>query len=281
MIKNQVKTVTLLGVLTALLLWVGSLFGGTGLTFAIIFVLGMNLAMYFYSDRLVLAMYKAKEVKEKDEPKLHAMVKKLAHEAKLPMPKLYVVPTDTPNAFATGRDPKHAAVAVTKGITEVLNKEELEGVLAHELSHVKNRDILIATIAASIAGIIAYAAMMARFAAIFGGMGGRDGNKNILELLLLSILVPLIAMIVQLAISRSREYLADESGARLIKNPGALADALIKIENTVKHRPLSFGNQATASLFITNPFSVKGLMTLFSTHPPTEDRVKRLHALKC
>ncbi len=280
MIKNQIKTVLFLGILTALLLWVGSLFGGTGLTFAIIFVLGMNLVMYFYSDKIVLAMYKAQEVKEKDQPKLYAIVKDLSKEAGLPMPKLYIIPTDTPNAFATGRDPKHATVAVTRGIMGILNKEELEGVIAHELSHVKNRDILIATIAASIAGIIAYAAMMARFAAIFGGTG-RDRNNNILELLLLSILVPLIATIVQLAISRSREYMADESGARLAKNPKALAKALLKIEHAVKTKPLTFGNQATASLFITNPFTVKGLMTLFSTHPSTKDRVKKLEGMKC
>lgn len=279
MIKNQIKTVLFLGILTALLLWVGSLFGGTGLTFAIIFVLAMNLATYFYSDKLILFMYKAKEVHEKDQPKLYAMIKKLAHDAKLPMPKIYIIPTDTPNAFATGRNPKHAAVAVTRGIMGILDKEELEGVLAHEMSHVKNRDILIATIAASIAGIISYAAMMARFAAIFG-VGGRDKDNNLLELLLLTILVPLIATIVQLAISRSREYIADESGARLINNPKALASALLKIEGEVKRRPLLFGNQATASLFITNPFSVKGVMTLFSTHPRTEDRVKRLKSLE-
>ncbi|MFH0752093.1 MAG: zinc metalloprotease HtpX [archaeon] len=280
MIKNQIKTVVFLGVLTALLLWIGSLFGGAGLTFAIIFVLGMNLVTYFYSDKIVLKMYKAQEVKEKDQPKLYAMVKRLSQGAKLPMPKLYIIPTETPNAFAAGRDPKHAAVAVTQGIMKVLNKEELEGVLAHELSHVKNRDILIATIAASIAGIIAYVAMIARFTAIFGGMGG-DRDNNIIELLLMSILIPIIATVVQLAISRSREYIADESGARLIKNPKALASALIKIEHEVKKTPLRFGNQATASLFITNPFTVKGLMTLFSTHPSTKDRVKKLEAIKC
>jgi len=280
MIKNQIKTVVFLGVLTALLLWIGSLFGGAGLTFAIIFVLGMNLVTYFYSDKIVLKMYKAQEVKEKDQPKLYAMVKRLSQGAKLPMPKLYIIPTETPNAFAAGRDPKHAAVAVTQGIMKVLNKEELEGVLAHELSHVKNRDILIATIVASIAGIIAYVAMIARFTAIFGGMGG-DRDNNIIELLLMSILIPIIATVVQLAISRSREYIADESGARLIKNPKALASALIKIEHEVKKTPLRFGNQATASLFITNPFTVKGLMTLFSTHPSTKDRVKKLEAIKC
>lgn len=278
MILNQIKTVLLLGALTGLLLWVGSLFGGTGLTFAIVFVLIMNLGTYFFSDKLVLAMYRAKEIKEKDDPELHKIIKHLAKEAGIPMPKVYSIPTHTPNAFATGRNPKHAAVAVTAGIMKILNKEEVEGVLAHEISHIKNRDILIATIAASIAGIISYAAMMARFAAIFGG--GRDDNKNILELLLLTILVPVIATIIQLAISRSREYLADASGAKLTKHPKALANALLKIEAEVKHTPLHFGNQATASLFITNPFSAKGLMTLFSTHPPTEERVKRLKALE-
>jgi len=280
MIKNQLKTVVFLGILTALLLWVGSLFGTRGLTFALIFVLGMNLVTYFYSDKIVLAMYKAQPVTKHEEPKLHKIVSKLAKEAKIPMPKLYVIPTETPNAFATGRGPKHAAVAVTHGIVGMLNEEELEGVLAHEISHIKNRDILIATIAATIAGIIAYAAMMARFAAIFGGFGGNDREGgNLVELLLMTILVPLIATVVQLAISRSREYLADESGAKLSGKPKALASALLKIENGVKRKPLRFGNQATASLFITNPFTARGLMALFSTHPRTEDRIKRLNEL--
>ena len=280
MIKNQLKTAALLGLLTALLLWVGSLFGTQGLTIAVVLVLGMNFLTYFFSDKFVLFMYRAREVKHKDQPKLHEMIESIAKGANIPKPKVYMIDTDTPNAFATGRNPKHAAVAVTRGIMGLLSKEELEGVLAHEISHVKNRDILIATIAATIAGIISYLAMMARFAAIFGG-GSNDNRKGgLLELLLLSILVPIIAMIVQLAISRAREYLADESGARLIKNPKALAHALVKIEASVKHKPLLFGSHATASLFITNPFSMRGMQRLFSTHPATADRVKRLNALK-
>ncbi len=280
MILNQIKTLLLLGTLTAILLWVGSLFGAQGMTIAIIFVLVMNVITYFFSDKFVLFMYKAREIKHKDEPKLHEMVERIAKAASIPKPRVYIIDTDTPNAFATGRNPKHAVVAVTKGIMQLLSKEELEGVIAHEISHVKNRDILIATIAATIAGIISYAAMMARFAAIFGGGSNDRDRGNVLELLLLSILVPLIATIVQLAISRSREYLADESGARLVNNPKALAHALLKIDNAVKHNPLQFGSQATASLFITNPFSMKGMFKLFSTHPATEDRVKKLNAME-
>lgn len=282
MIMNQIKTVLLLGLLTAVLLWVGSLFGTQGLAIAVVLVLGMNLFTYFFSDKFVLMMYKAKEVKDKDQPVLHSIVKDLAKEAKIPMPELYIIDTDTPNAFATGRSPKHAAVAVTAGIMKILNKEELKGVLGHELSHVRNRDILIATIAATIAGIISYLAMMARFTAIFGGLGSsnnKEGGNNLIGLLILSIITPIIAMIIQLAISRSREYIADESGARLAKNPKALADALLKIESEVKKKPMRFGSQATASLFITNPFSMKGMFNLLSTHPPTEERVKRLNAL--
>ncbi len=280
MIINQIKTVMLLGVLTAVLLWVGSLFGTQGLFFAGIFVLGMNFFTYFFSDKFVLMMYRAKEAKEKEHLTLHSIVNELAKEAKIPRPKIYIIETETPNAFATGRNPKHAAVAVTTSIMKVLNKEELKGVIAHELSHIKNRDILIATIAATIAGVISYVAMMARFAAIFGNGNDREGGNNLLGLLVLSILTPLIATIIQLAISRSREYLADESGAKLSKTPKALASALMKIEQEVKRKPMLFGSQATASLFITNPFSMKGLFTLFSTHPPIEERVKRLNALE-
>lgn len=276
---NQIKTVLLLGALSGLFLFVGDLLGGMqGLTFAIIITLVMNLGSYFYSDKIVLKMYRAKEVHETH--KLYKMVNELRQRAKLPMPKVYIIPTPTPNAFATGRDPKHAAVAATEGIMQILSDDELEGVLAHELTHVKNRDTLIATIAASIAGIIGYVAMMARWAAIFGGFGGNNrDNNNILELLVLMFLTPLIATIIQLAISRSREYLADEGGAKISHKPHALASALVKIEESVKRHPFSFGNNATASLFITNPFKGSFVTNLFSTHPKTEERVRRLNRM--
>lgn len=274
---NQLKTIMLLGLLTALLLWVGSFWSTAGLIVAGVLVVLMNLVMYFYSDKIVLKMYKAKEVGKEHE--LYGLVKEIAHEARLPIPRTYIIPTATPNAFATGRSPKHAAVACTEGILNLLSKNELKGVIAHEISHIKNRDILIMTVAAVIAGIIAYVATMAQWAAIFGGGNRREGG-NIIGLLVLIIVVPIAAMIIQLAISRTREYLADSSGAKTIKNPNALADALEKLEAGVKHCPLRQGNQATASLFIVNPFSAKGLLTLFSTHPPIQERVKRLRGME-
>ncbi|MBI4441141.1 zinc metalloprotease HtpX [Candidatus Woesearchaeota archaeon] len=281
MLKNQLKTVILLGLLTGLMLGIGQLLGGkVGLMIALIFAVMMNLVSYFFSDKLVLLMYRAQEV-GKDHP-LYTEVASLAHAAHLPMPRVYIIPTGTPNAFATGRNPHHAAVAATEGILRILDKDELRGVLAHELSHVKNRDILIATIAATIAGVISSIASMAQWAVIFG-VGGRDednnGLANLVGLLFLAILTPIIATIIQLAISRSREYLADESGARLTKNPEALARALEKIERSVMHNPMPFGTEATSSLFIMNPFTTKGLFALFSTHPMTEERTKRLRAM--
>ncbi|MBN2457570.1 zinc metalloprotease HtpX [Candidatus Woesearchaeota archaeon] len=279
--KNQFKTIMLLGVLTALLLWVGQLLGGAqGLTIAIIFVGLMNFVMYWFSDKIVLAMYRAKEA-DKDS-KLYHIVKEVAMMAKLPMPKVYAIPSANPNAFATGRNPKHAAVACTNGIMDLLSERELKAVIAHELGHVKNRDTLITTVAATIAGVISYVAMMARWAAIFGGYGGRsrDRGSNIFELLALAIITPLIATILQLAISRSREYMADETGAKIVKDPHALADALLKIEKGVKLHPMAMGSEATASLFIANPFKGSGLLNLFSTHPPIKDRVEKLHNMK-
>lgn len=280
MMKNQIKTVLLLGALTGLMLVIGNYFGGTaGLTIALVFALSLNFIVYWFSDKIVLAMYHAKEVDKTS--RLYSTVREVAKKAKLPTPRTYVINSANPNAFATGRDPKHAAVACTTGILNLLNKEELEGVLAHELSHVKNRDTLIATIAAAIAGVISYIAAMARWAAIFGGYGSRDKKgTNIFELLVLAILTPLIATLIQLAISRSREYLADESAAKLLHNPKGLASALLKLENAGKMHPMAAGNKATASLFIVNPFSGQALINLFSTHPPIQERVNRLNQIR-
>ncbi|MBI2109944.1 zinc metalloprotease HtpX [Candidatus Woesearchaeota archaeon] len=279
---NQIKTVLLLGGLSGLLLLIGSLIGGQqGLFIALAFSLLMNFGAYWFSDKIVLAMYRAKEVSRSQAPQLHSIIEEICKKANLPKPKIYIVPTDTPNAFATGRNPKHAAVAATEGILKILNKNELRGVLAHELGHVQNRDILITTIAATIASVISYIAYMARFAAMFGDSRNNDrGSSGIIGLLLLSILAPIAALILQLAISRSREYLADETGANTLHDSESLALALEKIERSVKINPLRFGNVATSSLFIVNPFSGQAFIKLFSTHPSTHERAKRLRAMK-
>ena len=280
-VVNQFKTGILLASLSALLLFVGQLIGGAqGLTIALIFALVMNVGSFFYSDKLVLKMYRAKEV-DKDHS-LYKMVNELRKKAHLPMPKVYIVPGNTPNAFATGRSPKHSAVAATEGILDLLNHDELEAVMAHELTHIKNRDTLISTIAATIASVISYVAMMARWAAIFGGMGGnnrRDGNG--LELLVLAILTPIIATIIQLAISRSREYLADDGAAKISGKPKALASALRKISNGVHRHPMraTETTRTTSSLFIINPLRGGGLVSLFSTHPPVNIRIERLEKM--
>lgn len=278
---NQIKTVLLLGILTAIMLWIGSFFGNTGLAIALILVLGMNFFSYFFSHKIVLAVYRAQPAPKKDYPRLHKIIEEIAKGAKIPKPRIYIIPAEQSNAFATGRSPKHAVVACTQGIMKLLTDEELKGVLAHEIGHVKNRDILISTIAATIAGVISYVAMMARWAAIFG-VGGRDreGGSNIIGLLALAILAPLAAMIVQLAISRTREYQADKTGAHLIKKGEPLARALEKIESSVKHHPLRFGSPTSAHLFISNPFKSGGIVSLFSTHPPTSERAKRLREIK-
>ncbi len=279
-IGNQVKTIVLLGLLTALLLWIGSFWGKSGLIIGLVFALVMNFGSYWFSDKIVLKMYKAKEVTEVQEPRLWKMVKEVSHLAHLPMPKVYVVPSGAANAFATGRNPHNAAVACTQGILELLNDSELKGVIAHEMSHIKNRDILISTIAATIAGVISYVAMMARWGAMFGGFGrDRDGG-NMIQLLVLAILTPIIATILQLAISRSREFLADASAAKILHNPHGLVGALEKLNSNVKRHPLRFGNQATSSLFIVNPFKAGGLMGLFSTHPKMEERISKLKAME-
>lgn len=281
MIKNQIKTVLLLGILSGILLVIGSFFGRGGLTIAFIFVLLMNFGTYWFSDKIVLKMYKAKEVKKNQSPKLHSIVEEICRSAKIPKPKIYIIPSNASNAFACGRNKEHSAVAVTQGILNLLSHDELKGVLAHEIGHVKNKDILISTIAATIAGVISYIAFMARFAAIFGGMGGRGRDSgNMFELLVLAILAPILALIIRLAISRSREYLADETGAKLIRNPEPLASALLKLENSAKQTPMRMGNQSTSHMFIVNPFSGRALMSLLSTHPSLEDRVARLRAMR-
>jgi heat shock protein HtpX len=280
---NQVKTVALLAFLAVILIGIGQLLGGMqGMIIGLAFALILNFGSYWWSDKIVLKMYKAKEADKNEFSRLYSMVQEIAHAAKLPMPKVYIVDTPQANAFATGRNPKHAAVAVTTGIMNILNDAELKGVLAHEMGHVKNRDILISTVAATIAAVISYVAMIARWGAIFGGIGGRDNDNNILEFLVLAIVAPLMAMVIQFAISRSREYLADETGAKLIRDPYSLASALEKIHKNVSHNPFKrMGTtEATSHLFIANPFRGKSLLNFFSTHPPMEKRVERLRAMR-
>ena len=284
MLKNQLKTVLFLGLLTGLFLIIGAWAGGrTGLLIGLLFAVGMNFVSYWWSAKIVLWMYKAKEADVKEYAHLYTIVRDIAHTAGLPLPKVYIIETPQSNAFATGRNPEHAVVAVTTGILQLLTKEELCGVLAHELGHVKNRDILISTIAATIAGVISYVAIIARWGAIFGGLG-RDGERGsgLIELLVLGIIAPLMAMIIQLAISRSREYLADETGAKLVKDPLALASALEKIEKNVAHHPFQAvgSTQATAYLFIANPFKGGAWLSMFSTHPKTAERCRRLRKMK-
>jgi heat shock protein HtpX len=276
-IMNQFKTFLLLAVLTGIMLFIGRLFGMGGFYLALAIVLVMNFVTYFWSDKIVLFMYRAKEVKEKDQPNLYKMIREVTRLAGIPMPKVYIIPSSSPNAFATGRSPNHSAVAVTQGIMELLSERELKGVLAHEIAHVKNRDILIQTVAATIAGVISYLANMALW---FGIGGDNDDNGGTIGVIVIAILAPLIALIIQLAISRSREYLADEKGATTIHDSKALADALEKLDKSISKNPMRFGNNSTSSLFIANPFNAKGITTWFSTHPPMDERIKRLRAMK-
>ena len=279
---NQFKTALLLGILTGILLVIGGLVAGqAGLTVALVFAVLMNVGSFLFSHKIVLAMYRAKEVKKSENPELHKMVEELAKEAGLPKPKIYLVPSDNPNAFATGPSYKKGIVAVTKGILDLLSKEELKGVLAHELAHIKNRDMLISTIAATIASVISYIAFMARFAAIFGGMRGDNERNNVVELLVLAILAPITAMLIQLAISRSREFLADERGAGFMKAGQPLASALLKLESHGKTHPMKLGADATNHLFIVNPFRGTGraFVNLFMTHPPIPKRVEKLRGM--
>jgi len=279
---SGLKTTFFMALLAGLLVAAGSLIGGqSGAAIALMFALAMNLGAYWFSDKIVLAMYRAKQVTEAEAPELHSMVRTLATKAQIPMPKVYIIDTPTPNAFATGRNPQHAAVAVTTGILKILNREELTGVMAHELSHVLHRDILISTIAATIGGAISYLAQMAQWAMIFGGMGGnrdeREGTNPIGTLVVI-IVAPIAAMLIQLAISRSREYSADEGGAGLVGNPLALASALRKIHQGVQQIPME-ANPATAHMFIVSPLTGGAMMKLFSTHPPIEERIARLEAM--
>ncbi len=280
--SNIFKTAMLLAVLTAMLVLIGGAFGGRqGMLMAFVLALLMNLASYWFSDKIVLAMYGARPIDETQAPGLYAIVRRLTTRAGLPMPRVYLIPTDTPNAFATGRNPHHAAVAVTEGIMRILNDEELEGVLAHELAHVKNRDVLISTIAATLAGAITYLAHMAQWAAMFGGRSSDDEERggNPLALILMAVLAPLAAMLVQLAVSRAREFQADATGARVAGRPRGLAQALEKLERANEAAPMA-ANPSTAHLFIVNPLGRNVLMRLFSTHPPIEERIARLRAMR-
>ncbi len=279
---NIVRTGLLLGALTGLLMLIGGYFGGQqGIVIAFIFAMVMNFGSYWFSDKLILRMYKAQEVSESQAPELYAMVKNLALRAALPVPKVYIIPEDTPNAFATGRNEHHAVVAVTEGILRILNRDELEGVIAHELTHIKNKDMLIGSIAATLAGAIVMLAHMAQWAAIFGG-ASRDNDEEgggIFGLIFMAILAPIAATIIQMAISRSREYLADEGGAKVSKKPYGLAGALEKLSRASQAVPMD-ANPSTAHMFIVNPLTGKSLMNLFSTHPPIEERVARLRSMK-
>ncbi len=280
--SNSIKTVLLLGLLTGLILAIGQMLGGSqGMVIALIFSILLNFGSYWFSDKIVLKMYNAREVSEAEAPELYSMVHNVALRAGMPMPRVYIIPTETPNAFATGRNPEHAAVAATEGILRLMNREELEGVLAHEISHVKNRDILISSVAAALAGVIMMLAHMARWAAIFGGVGGRDREGEgggAIGLLVTIIVAPLAAMLIQMAISRSREYQADASGAKTIGSPLGLASALGKLSRANEIAPMDVRPE-TAHLFIVNPLSGRSLANLFSTHPPIEERIARLRAM--
>ncbi len=280
---SRMKTAMLLATLTALLLWAGQALGGeSGLLTALVFAGLMNFGAYWWSDKLVLRMYRAREVTAAEAPELHGLVRELAMRASLPMPRVYLIPEDAPNAFATGRNPQHAAVAVTEGLMRLLDRDELAGVLAHELGHVKNRDTLVMTVAATIAGAVSMLASIAHWGMIFGGgRSSDDGEESAHPAagLLGVILAPIAAMLIQMAISRSREFVADETGARVSGNPLALANALLKIEAWSRQVPMTAGTPATAHLFIINPLTGGGLLRLFSTHPSTEQRVERLRAM--
>jgi heat shock protein HtpX len=275
---NGLKTAALMVVLTLLLVWGGAALGGKqGMTVALVFAFIMNFVSYFFSDKIVLKMYRAREVGEADAPVLYRIVRRLTQKAGMPMPKVYIIPDMSPNAFATGRNPRHAAVAATEGIMQILTEEELAGVMAHELSHVSHRDILIGTVAATIAGAISYLAFMARWAMIFGGRDDEDGNP--FAAIVMMIVAPIAAMLIQMAISRSREYAADEGGAKLHGNPMALANALRKLHKGSSMIPMH-ATPATSHMMIVNPLSGKSMMKLFSTHPPVEERIARLEAMR-
>ena len=275
---NSIRTGILLAALTVLVMVIGNLLGGQqGMIIAFFFAIIMNFGSYWFSDKIVLKLYRARPVSETEAPHLYRIVRELAQQAGLPMPKVCIMPSESPNAFATGRNPQHAVVAVTEGILRLLDQKELKGVLAHELAHVKHRDILIGSIAATLAGAIMMVASMARWAALFGGFGGRDDDDGggIIGLIAMSILAPMAAMLIQMAISRSREYAADAAGASFAGSPYGLASALKKISSASRQIPMK-AEPATAHMFIMNPLSGKSLMNLFSTHPPVEERIHRL-----
>ena len=280
---NTVKTTLLLGVLTGLLMLIGGSFGGQkGVVIAFVFAMVMNFGSYWFSDKIVLRIYQAQPVSEDEAPALYGIVRTLALKASLPMPKVYIIPGDTPNAFATGRNEQHAVVAVTEGILRLLDKDELEGVIAHELTHIRNRDILIGSIAATLAGAIVMLANMAKWATLFGGFGRHDddeGGSNIVSLIVMAILAPLAATLIQMAISRSREYLADAGGAKISGKPYGLAGALEKLSRASQAIPMD-ASPSTAHMFIVNPLTGRSLMNLFSTHPPIEERIARLRSMR-
>ena len=274
---NTVKTVGLMVFLTVLLIFVGGAIGGrNGMVFAFVFATLMNFGSYWFSNKIVLRMYRAQPVSDAQAPELHAIVRNLVQKAGMPMPKVYIIPSEAPNAFATGRNQEHAVVAVTDGIMRILSRDELAGVIAHELAHIRHRDMLTGTIVATIAGAISMLAQMAQWAMIFGG-GRRDNDDDgsPIAALVMMIVAPIAAMLVQMAISRTREFEADKGGARLVGSPYGLANALLKLDQGSKAVPMD-ANPATAHMFIVNPLSGKGLIKLFSTHPPIEERVKKL-----
>lgn len=278
---NGLRTMVLMVTLTLMLVFVGGLIGGkSGMTVALVMAFGMNFVTYWFSDKIILKMYRAREMSEADAPELYGTVRRLASRAGIPLPKVYVIDEEQPNAFATGRNPDHGVVAVTTGIMKILSREELEGVIAHELAHIKHRDILVGTVAASIAGAISYLAQMAQWAALFGGRRDNEGEGGSpVAALVMMIVGPIAAMMVQMAISRSREYGADSGGAGISGNPRHLADALRKLHAASQRVPMQ-ATPATAHMFIVNPLSGGGLLKLFSTHPPMKERIARLEAMR-
>ncbi|HEY5513266.1 MAG TPA: zinc metalloprotease HtpX [Geomonas sp.] len=277
---NRFKTAVLLTSLTLLMVAMGSAIGGRGgMYFAFLMACAMNIFSYWFSDKIVLKMYGAREITEMENPVFYGIIRRLSIQAGLPMPKVYIIPSESPNAFATGRNPDHAAVAATEGIMRILTPEELEGVMAHELTHVANRDILISTIAATIAGAISMLGNMLQWGAILGTRSDDDEGGGLLGGLAMAIIAPIAAMLIQMAVSRSREYLADEGGARMCGRPLALASALKKLDSGSRMLPMQEARPATAHLFIVNPLTGGGLLQLFSTHPPMEDRIARLEQM--
>lgn len=278
---NHIKVTLFLTCLTLLLIAMGSAIGGrSGMVTAFMLAGGLNFFSYWYSDKIVLRMYKAREIFATDNPTFHGMIQRLALQANMPMPRIYIIPTESPNAFATGRNPRNAAVAATEGILRLLSEEELEGVMAHELAHVRNRDTLISTIAATFAGAIAMLGNMLQWTAILGGGSSEnEGRGNLLGSLALALVAPLAAMVIQMAVSRSREYLADASGAEICGNPLALANALRKLQSGTRAVPMPESTPATSHMFIVNPLSGASLGSIFATHPPMEERIARLQAM--